>query len=168
LVAIAGALFAAGARAAEERTVTVFAQSGAAGYLSDAQTAAGIGGGVGARAVFDRRWLVQADISYLAMIGHVGLARIGAGWQRDGAWRPAALVTASAFFGDRLRFLPEGRAEPVSVPALSLGVLLAPVRFAAHGTEVSVLEVGAGAGWDVPGAGFSVSVTLLQVGVALP
>jgi hypothetical protein len=172
-VAAAGvivALLARGASAEEgQRSVrmTLFAQSGAVGYLSRVQTAAGIGGGLGARATFDERWLAQVDANLLALIGDVSSARVGVGLQRSGTWRPAALLTLSAFFGERLRFLTDEHPEPVTLPGLALGAHIAPLRFRAASAEVSAFEIGIGAGWDFPGAGLALNLTLLQVGIDL-
>lgn len=151
--------------APEPHALTAYVQSGASLYLSNAQTAGGIGGGVGVRLHLSEPLFLQADLSYLGMLGNSFRTRVAAGFQRTGTWRPAVRLGANVLTGDRLRFFMGDRITPVSVPTWSLGLTVAPLRFATSVAEVSVLELGAGLGWDFPGLGTSIDVTILEVGV---
>lgn len=145
---------------------SVFGHSGGALYLSRHQTAGGVGGGLGVRDTLNDRFLLQADLSYLAMLGNAGRLRVGAGVQRQGTWQPAVLLTGSFFFGDRLTFLTADHPTPV-MPPLALGVAVAPLRFRTGTAQVSLLEVGVSVGSDFPGAGVGYSASLLEVSVDL-
>jgi hypothetical protein len=133
-------------------------------YLSDARTMGGLGLGVGVRDVLDTHYVLQADVSYLAFVGNSAAVRLGAGVQLGRTYNPAALVTLTAQLGQQLSFLTEAHATPIRAPAFSGGVLLAPLRFDFHETQVSILQVGIGAGTDLPGLGLCVSVGLLEIG----
>lgn len=135
-------------------------------YLSSARTMGGLGGGFGVRDTLDNRFIFQADLSYLTFLGNVAALRLGAGVQGSGVYAPAALLTFSTLLGDRVTFLTPEHPTPVMGPAVSLGVTLAPLRFAFQGTQVSFLQVGAGLGTDLPGLGVSLSVGLMEVGAA--
>ncbi|HSP78929.1 MAG TPA: hypothetical protein VLQ93_10385, partial [Myxococcaceae bacterium] len=126
----------------------------------------GLGGGVGLRATLQERFILQADLSYLLSIKNVAALRLGAGLQRRGTYTPAVLVTLSALLGDRLAFLTPEHPEPVSGPAVALGVNLAPLRFTHEGTQISLLELGVGVGTELPGLGLSFQLGLLEVGVS--
>lgn len=157
---------AGGARAQEavEHHVTFYSRAGGQVYLSEARTTGGLGGGVGVRDTLGERLILQADLSYLMMLGNVGVLRLGAGLQRPGTYTPAVLLTLSTFFGDRLAFLSPAHPTPVGNAALALGVSLAPVRFTHQGFQVSVLELGVGVGSDLPGLGLSYQLGLLEIG----
>jgi hypothetical protein len=141
--------------------------SGAMAYLSRVRTQGGVGGGVGVRDTVDGRWLLQADVSGLTGLGSVLALRLGAGVQRQGFWTPAALVTVTGLFGDRLDFLTPQQPLTGAMPALSLGVTLAPARFTVGQAHVSLLELGVGVGTEGAGQGILYGLTLLEVGVAL-
>lgn len=155
--------------AAEGRkhALSVYAQSAVSLYLSRHQTAGGVGGGAGVRDTIDDRFFVQADLSYLVLLGNAARLRLGGGVQRQGLWQPAALLTGSVYLGDRLTFLTPQRPVPLAVPPFTVGAAVAPLRFSLNGTTVNVLEVGVGWGWDFPGSGLAYSATLLEVAVAL-
>ena len=153
--------------AAPSHELSLYARSGVTAYLSDARTQGGVGGGLGLRDTVDGRWLLQGDLNALTGLGAVLEVRVGAGVQRRGEWAPAALLSLTGLFGDRLSFALPERTLPVRGPALSLGVTLAPARFVLGGAQVSLLEVGVGVGTERPGLGLMYGLTLLEVGVAL-
>lgn len=143
---------------------SVYARTGAMLYLSAGQTAGGLGGGFGVRDTIHDRILLQVDLTQLSMIGTALAVRVGAGVQRQGTYAPAAWLTATVFVGDRLRFLTPAHPAGVRAPASALGVTLAPLRFRSARVDVSLLELGLGAGWDWPGLGATYNVTLLEIG----
>jgi hypothetical protein len=145
-------------------TVGAYFRTGGAAYLSRAQTAGGLGGGAGARLTFDDRYLLQADLSGLFLLGTSGLLRVSLGLQRQGTWSPALLAQGSVFLGERLRFSAPARPAGVQAPAMALGVALAPLRWVTSAAEVSLLEVGYGFGWDFPGPGAALQLTVLELG----
>jgi|GEM_PF-1711405 len=133
-------------------------------YLSDARTQGGVGGGVGVRDTLHERFILQADLNYLMMVGNVGALRLGAGVQRRGTYTPAALLTLTTLFGSHLSFLSAEHPTPVRGPGVALGVSLAPLRFSRAGMQLSLLELGVGIGNDLPGWGVSYQLGLLEVG----
>lgn len=138
--------------------------SGAQVYLSDARTIGGAGGGIGVRDTVNDLFILQADLSYLALLGNAGALRVGAGVQRPGTWAPAALLTVSTLFGERLSFLTPAHPARLPGPAMSVGLTLAPVRFDMQSVQFSLLQLGLGVGSDLPGLGLNYSVGLLEVG----
>jgi hypothetical protein len=163
-------LLASLATAPEEPTahqLSLYGRSGLTAFLSNARSQGGVGGGVGLRDTLAERWLLQADLNALTGLGSVLEARVGVGAQRRGFWRPAALVTFTGLFGDRLSFAFPEQTQPTRGPALGVGVTLAPVRFGLGQAQVSLLELSAGLGPDTSGRGLLCGLTLLEVGVAL-
>lgn len=151
----------------EPSSLAVYSRLGGGIYLSRVQTSGGIGGGLGVRVGLGERFVLQADATHLSMIGSTVALRVGAGVERRGTWAPMALLTGNVFLGDRLRFYtPEHPAGPSGPPG-ALGVALAPLRFRTRTTEVSLLELGTGLGWDFPGLGTAYTVSLLEVAVSL-
>jgi hypothetical protein len=146
---------------------SLYARSGAALYLSPARTHGGVGGGFGLRDTVGGRWLLQVDASGLTGLGSALAVRVGAGVQRQGWWAPAALVSLTGLFGDRLDFLTPEHPVPVAGPSVGLGLMLAPARVTLGRAQVSVFELGVGVGTDSPGLGLLYGLTLLEVGVAL-
>ncbi|MFE8600254.1 hypothetical protein [Archangium violaceum] len=144
--------------------LTLYGRAGGMLYLSDALTTGGFGGGVGVRDTLRDRFILQADLSFLMGIGNVGALRLGAGVQRSGTWTPAVLATLSVVMGDRLTFLTPAHPTPLRGPAVSLGVSVAPLRFTQKGMQLSLLELGVGAGSDLPGTGLAWHLGLLEVG----
>lgn len=147
--------------------LSLYARSGAAVYLSQARTQGGVGGGFGLRDTVDGRWLLQVDASGLTGLGSALAVRVGAGVQRRGWWAPAALVSVTGLFGDRMEFFTPEHPEALAGPSVGLGLTLAPVRFSLGRAQVSALELGVGVGTDRPGLGLLYGLTLLEVGVAL-
>lgn len=146
----------------------VYARSGAAIFMSPARFQGGLGGGFGLRDTVQGRWLLQADVAGFMGITGVGLsARLGAGVQRRGRWRPAARLELAGLFGDRAGVASSAQPRFVSGPALMLAGVLAPLRFGAPEGSVSLFEVGVGTGPDGPGWGLHLSVTLIEVGITL-
>jgi hypothetical protein len=152
---------------APRHQLSLYGRSGVTAYLSAARTHGGVGGGFGVRDTVDGRWLLQVDASGLTGLGSALAVRVGAGVQRQGWWAPAALVSLTGLFGDRLDFLTPEHPVPVAGPSLGLGLTLAPARFTLGGAQVSVFELGVGVGTDRPGLGLLYGLTLLEVGVAL-
>jgi hypothetical protein len=146
--------------------LTLYSQSAALVYLSDARTMGGVGGGLGVRATFQERFFVQAELHYLLAIGNTAALRLGAGVQRRGTYSPAVLLAVSTLMGDGLTFLTPQHPTPVRGPAVSLGVSVAPLRFSSGGLHLSVLELGAGLGTDLPGRGLALQLGLLEVGTS--
>jgi len=147
--------------------LSLYARSGATVYLSPARTHGGVGGGFGLRDTVEGRWLLQVDASGLTGLGSALAVRVGAGVQRQGWWSPAALVSLTGLFGDRMDFLTPEHPLPIAGPSVGLGLTLAPARFTLGSAQVSLLEVGVGVGTDSPGLGLLYGLTLLEVGVAL-
>ena len=141
---------------------SAYVTTGAQVYLSDARTVGGVGGGLGLRDTVNDRLLLQADFSYLSLLGNAASVRVAAGVQRSGRYAPAALLTLSTLFGEHLTFLTTEHPTRVPGPALALGVMLAPVRFDLHSVQVSVLQLGVGVGSDLPGLGVQISLGLLE------
>lgn len=140
--------------------------TGATVYLSEARTMGGVGGGLGIRGTLHERFILQAQLSSLLLAGTVTSLRVGAGLQRPGLYTPAVLLTLDALFGDRMAFLTPSHPTPVQGPALSLGVMVAPLRFTTGGAQVSVLQFGVGVGSDFPGLGLSYYLGLAEVGLS--
>ena len=145
--------------------LSVYTTAGAQVYLSAARTMGGVGGGLGVRDTINGRFILQADLSYLSLLGNAASLRVGAGVQRRGTWAPAALLTVTTLFGEHLSFLTPEHPERLTGPAMALGVTLAPVRFELETVQVSVLQLGIGAGTDLPGLGLHYSLGLLEAGV---
>lgn len=139
----------------------------ATGYLSDTRTMGGVGFSVGVRDVFRRHFLIEADASYLFMIGNVVALRGGFGVQRSGFWSPAAIAEVSVLLGDRFSFLQPGRALPLGTPTAALGLTLAPLRFQTGPAIVSVLQVGVGLGTEFTNWGPLISADLIEIAVPL-
>ncbi|HZH79606.1 MAG TPA: hypothetical protein VEY88_26530 [Archangium sp.] len=147
--------------------LSVYMPAGAQVYLSNTRTAGGIGGGVGLRDTIQERFIVQLDATYHMMVGNSVVLRAGAGLQRKGIYTPAVLVTLSTFVGDRLTFLTPEHPNVPLVPPYALGLQLAPLRFTYEGMQVSLAEVGIGAGLEFPGVGVAYRLGLLEVGIPL-
>ncbi|QRK05627.1 hypothetical protein JQX13_36565 [Archangium violaceum] len=166
-----GLLASAGDARAQESSSTrhrlsIYATAGAQVYLSDTRTIGGVGGGIGVRDTLNDRFILQADLSYLSLLGNTASFRVGAGVQRSGSYAPAALLTVSTLFGERLSFLTPEHPTRISGPGVTVGITAAPVRFDLQSVQVSVLQLGVGVGSDLPGLGLSYSVGLLEVGAA--
>lgn len=161
-LALSALLFAPAAGAGEHQ-LSGYVRGGGQLHLSAARTMGGIGGGVGVRDVWQDRFLFQVDASYLVMLGNVLALRAGAGVQRRGLYSPAVLLVGSALLGDQLTFLLPERASPARGPALSIGLAMAPLRFAVPGAQVSVLELGVLVGLDSPDLALGFSVGLLEI-----
>lgn len=152
------------ARAAHR--LSVYFTTGLTAYLSDVRTMGGIGGGIGIRDTVDERFIFQADLSHLVMNGNVTALSVGAGVQRRGLYTPAVLLTASALFGDRLAFLTPEHPTPVRGPAVSVGAVLAPLRFTLGQTQASLLQVGVGVSSELPGLGLAYHLGIAEVGIS--
>jgi hypothetical protein len=150
-----------------EHRLSLFFSAGGAAYLSDARTIGGIGGGIGVRDTFRERFILQAELNHLVGIGSVTEVRLGAGLQRRGLYSPAALLTLSGMFGEQLRFLTPEHPTPVTGPALSLGVTVAPARFTLDKVQFSLLSLGVGVGTELPGMGLAYRVGLVEVSTSL-
>ena len=148
----------------EGHQLTLYGRMTGMAYLSDARTQGGVGGGLGVRDTLNERFILQADLSYLTLIGNVAALRLGAGVQRRGTYTPAVLVTLTTLMGTHLSFLNAEHPTPVRGPAVALGVNLSPLRFTHQGLQFSLLELGVGVGNDLPGWGLAFQLGLLEVG----
>lgn len=129
---------------ADELVIAPLVAQNAAVFLSDDVTAGGAGGGVGVQLLYARRALLQVDLSALWGLGTALCTRVAAGAQlQQGSWAPAAWISGSTFWGDRLEFLT-GSAERPNRPSWTLGLRLSPLRFATSSTTISALEPGIG------------------------
>ena len=147
--------------------LSVYLHGGMQVYQAPTRLMGGVGGGVGLRDTWNERLLLQADVSYLFLLGNVTALRVAAGYQHPGTWSPAALLGISLLMGDQASFLtPDVSAVRVG-PALSLGITLAPLRFRAGSVQVSLLAPGLSAGSDFPGTGLCYSLSLLEVSAGL-
>ena len=146
--------------------LTFYSRAGALVYLSSAMTTGGAGGGVGVRDTLHDRFILQADLNYLMVLGNAAALRLGAGLQRGGTYTPAVLLSFTTVVGDRLTFLTPEHPTPVRHPAMSLGLSVAPLRFTHEGMQLSVLELGVGVGTDLPGLGMTWQLGLLEVGTS--
>jgi hypothetical protein len=156
---------------ASSHSLAIYGRSPGALFRSAARTAAGVGGGAGAR---DTVWgwlLLQADLAYLVGLGNFGEARLGVGAQLPdsvaGSYQPAATGLLSLYFGDQLRFMSTDRPTPASDPAVAVGGQLELLRFVAQGQHVSLLAVGVGAALDLPDVGWLVQASLIEVGLTV-
>ncbi len=156
----------AGAQETPSHQLSVYLRSGGGVLLAPSRSMGGFGGGLGVRDVIKDTFLLQADVNYLAGLGHVALVRAGAGIQRPGTWSPAALVTASLLAGDHLAFRTDSVPIVSRGPAGAIGLTLAPLRFSASGRSVSVLELGAAYGTDGISGGPVFQLGLLELGVS--
>lgn len=121
--------------------VVPFVRQAFAIHLSRETMAGGAGGGVGAQAIFYERYLAEAEVGVLWLLGNALSIRLGAGVQRRGTWSPAGLVTGTFLSGDRLELLSEDGSRPPA-PNWALGVRAAPLRFMGKTGLASVLEPG--------------------------
>ena len=150
----------------EGHRLTFYSRAGALVYLSDAMTTGGVGGGVGVRDTLHDRFILQADLNYLMVVGNAAALRLGAGLQRSGTYTPAVLLSLTTVVGDRLIFLTPEHPTPVRLPAMSLGLNVAPLRFTQGGMQLSVLEFGVGVGTNLPGLGVTWQLGLLEAGTS--
>lgn len=146
--------------------LSLYLRSGATANLTALRTMGGVGLGLGVRDVVNGLVVLQADASYLTMLGHVGELRVGAGVQHAwGAWTPKAMLTGSLLVGQRLSFRTPGQGTVSNAPSGLFGVSLSPLRFCAQTHCVSVLELGAGYGTDGAAGGPAFNLGVLEVEV---
>ena len=154
---------------AEERSphqLSAYLRTGGSLFLSDSRTMGGFAGGAGVRDVYRNRLVLQADLSYLTMMGHVGEARLGVGVQHSvRAWTPGATVTGTLLFGQKLAYRSETQPKASTGPAAALGVDLSPLRFCSQDRCVSLLDLGVGYGTDGVSGGMLYRVGLMELGV---
>jgi hypothetical protein len=161
-VALLPAAAAAG-EAMDEHQLSLYVTTAGSAYLSDARTVAGLGGGFGVRDTIGGRYLLQADATFLLGVSSSGELRVSGGIQRSGAWRPALLVGLSALVGQHFSFLTPQHPTPVPGPAVVVALTAAPLRFAAGGAQISLLELGFGVGSDFPGLGLAYRVSPVEI-----
>ena len=146
---------------------SVYSRGGVQAYLAPNRSTGLFGGSVGVRDIIQDRYILQADVGYLMNFGNVVPVQVAAGMQhRIGFYTPAALVTLTGFFGERLSFLSSDHPSVNRIPPVALGVLLAPARFTVEGAQLSILEVGVGVSPEFPGAGVAYQLNLIDVGVS--
>lgn len=141
-------------------TVTPLVVQHAALFLSDHVTAGGIGGGIGVQLSYENYYVAQLDINALWMLGNALSTRLAIGAQWDATWSPAAWLTTTALFGDRLEFLTTDGQRP-AVPSCAVGVRVSPLRFRNEIGVISTLEPSIAT--DLNG-GLWLDLTLLQAG----
>ncbi|MDQ3264287.1 MAG: hypothetical protein M3Y59_11595 [Myxococcota bacterium] len=140
---------------------------GAQAYLSDTRTMGGVGASVGLKDVYRDFLLLEADASYLFLIGNVFALRGGVGVQWPGLYSPAVSVNLGLLMGDRFSFLQPGLGSAGPTPSLTFGLVVSPIRFFTSRGIVSVLQLGAGLGTEFPGLGRSIYLGLLEISVPL-
>ena len=181
---LAGALVLAGLTAGEARAeegqtpdgaapaeapvhqLSVYCRGGVHVYLSPSRSTGVFGGSVGVRDTIQERFILQADVGFLTNLGNVVPVQLAAGIQRKGLYSPAALLTLSTFFGDKLSFVTADHPSVIRAPPIALGFVLAPARFNVAGGQLSVLEFGLGVSPEFPGWGVAYQLNLANVGVS--
>ncbi len=143
----------------ELEVMPVFHQGGVLVSGGDV-TAGGLGGGLGVQLVVDRRWLAQADVGLLWLMGQAWLARVAVGVQRDAPWSPAGWLTLQTLWGDRVEHIGPDALRP-PIPTWGLGLRASLLRFGGASGVVSALELGVAT--DFAG-GLWLEITLLQAG----
>lgn len=134
----------AGVAQAEPATpleISATIHQGATLLTSPRQTTGGLGGGIGVEVAYHDRYLAQADIAALWMIGTPIATRIAAGAQRRGRWAAAAWITATAIWGSRIEIVTAPETRP-AWPAWGIGLRVSPLRFRGALGTVSALEAG--------------------------
>ncbi len=135
--------------------------------LTDARTQGGIGGGVHVAFALDSHWQVYARAAWLWGLGSHTLIRAGAGWQREGTWRPLFHAGLALGLGGALEFGLPGRAPPSRAPTLGVVVGAALLRFQVESVIVSALELEAGLSTEFVSFGPRAGVTVLSLSVPL-
>jgi hypothetical protein len=145
-----------------EVSVIPFVRQAFALHLANESMAGGAGAGLGAQAIFRERYIAEAEVGALWLLGNSVSTRLAIGAQRRGTWSPAGFVTGTVLFGDRLEVLAEdGSRAPM--PNWALGVRAAPLRFIGKLGLASVLEPGVAT--DFRGSVY-LEVTLIQAGAS--
>ncbi|HEX5746345.1 MAG TPA: hypothetical protein VFZ09_08875 [Archangium sp.] len=144
----------------------VYSRGGVHAYLSNSRSVGVFGGSVGVRDIIQDRFILQADVGFLTNLGNAVPVQLAAGVQRKGLYSPAALLTLTSFFGERLTFVTVDHPVAIRTPPVALGFLLAPARFNVAGGEISLLEFGLGVSPEFPGWGVAYQLNLVSVGVS--
>ena len=134
--------------------------------LTSARTQGGIGGGVHASFALDSHWQLHARAAWLWGLGSHTLLRLGAGWQREGTWRPLFHAGLALGLGGSLDF-SVGDRPPTRAPTLGVVVGAALLRFQVESVIVSALELEAGLSTEFVSFGPRAGVTVLSLSVPL-
>ena len=113
--------------------------------------------------ILGNRWLLESHIGFRVGSGSVQWLHVAGGVQARGTYSPALLLGARFMAGDALRFLTDQHPSAIRGPTATVGLTLAPARFRAHGTEISLGSLYAGIGSDFPGWGTGFGVTLFEI-----
>lgn len=132
-------------------------------YRSDEVSAGGAGGGVGMQLIARELWLAQLDVSALWLLGNAVSTRLALGAQRQGTWSPAAWLSVSVLWGDRLEFL-QGDGRRPSIPSWALGLRGSALRFSMPFGVFSALEPGIGTNFA---SGVWLELSIVQLAVRL-
>lgn len=146
--------------AGAELVWTPFLQQTGLYYISDRVTLGGFGLGLGARCVWEKNFVAEADAGLLWGNGTAVPTRLAVGYQLDGVWSPAVYGTFGLLWGQRIEVLSDLGQRPPA-PVWVAGMRIAPLRFSQTGVFASALEFGYGFG---PDRGVCFEVTLLSVG----
>lgn len=134
--------------------------------LTPARTQGGVGGGLHAAFALDSHWQVHARAAWLWGLGSHTLLRVGAGWQREGTWRPLFHAGLALGLGGSLDFSVADR-PPSRAPTVGLVVGAALLRFQVESVIVSALELEAGLSTEFVSFGPRAGVTVLSLSVPL-
>ena len=134
--------------------------------LTPSRTQGGIGGGVHAAFALDSHWQVHAHAAWLWGLGSHTLLRLGAGWQREGMWRPRFHAGLALGLGGSLDFSVADRA-PSRAPTLGVMAGAALLRFQVESVIVSAFELEAGLSTEFVSFGPRAGVTVLSLSVPL-
>lgn len=129
-------------------------------FSSNRVSTGGAGGGLGLELEWNRRYLVQTDLTVLLSMGNTVAWRTAVGLERQGTWAPAAWATIGVILGDRVEVLAEdGRRPPL--PTWAAGVRGSALRFRNESGFVSIAELGVGTDF---GGGLWLELTILEAG----
>lgn len=145
---------------------TVGLESLGAISLTQVRTQGGIGGGLQASFALTPQWQVHAKAAWLWGLGSHTLLRTGAGWQREGTWRPLLSANVALGLGGALDLgLPDK--PPSRAPTLGLMLGAALLRWEVDGFVLSALELEGGLSTEFASTGFRAGVTVFSLGARL-
>jgi hypothetical protein len=130
-------------------------------FSSDNITSEGYGMGAGIAIQEGEHLLTEIDMNLFWLNGNAISARLSRGYKKAGKWSPTAMANLSVIYGSHTEVLYDDGSSP-EMPAVSIGLKIAPLRFENDKGFVSILEFGYGVGNDnamVP------EITLLALGI---